>query len=342
MKTVAAAAGVSLATVSHTLNDTAYVSPILRERVLKAIRRLNYRPNAMARGLRTKRSKTVGIIIPDISDPFFHPIVRGAEDVLLHEGYTLLVGNSDSDVKKEELYYNTFLLKQVDGILDIVSPSERTPEFLLQHNPETTPIVYLDRFHRGLRGDMVLLDDVDTSRRAVAHLIERGHQRIATITGPLILHNARRRLEGYRRALLESGIPVDEKLIREGAFDQPSGYEHAKALLGLSPRPTAILVCNALMTIGALHATFDLGVSCPREIALVSFSDMELFDLVRPSVTAFKQPVYELGAKAAEILVDRLKGKLRAPFRRITLKSELVPRESSQAVRKSKMLAAAE
>lgn len=268
------------------------------------------------------------MIIPNISDPFFHPIVRGAEDTLLREGYTLVLGNSDNDLKKEELYYDTFRLKQVDGILAIVSPCERAPEYLLQHDSGVCPIVYVDRYHRDLQGDTVLLDDAGTSRRAVNHLFKLGHRQIAIITGPLLLNNARRRLEGYKRALTENKIGIEGRLIHEGAFDRASGYTLTKTILSLKPRPTAILASNALMAVGALHAFSDLGVSCPDEIALVSHNDSELFDLVRPPVTAFRQPVYELGASGAEILVERLRDGMDATFRRVVLKPEFVVRKS--------------
>lgn len=330
MRDIADRAQVSIATVSNVINATAYVTPKLRQRVLRAIRELHYQPNALARTLRTKQSKTVGMIIPNISDPFFDTIVRGAEDALVNEGYTLIVGNSDNDVGKEESYYNTFRAKRVDGMLLIISPAARPPEYLNHHDPEQVPVVYLDRYYRGLRGDTVQLDDVGGSYQAVCHLLESGHKHVAIITGPLKLVNASMRLQGYKRALVDHGLPVEPDLIREGRFDMQSGEEQTKILLGITPRPTALFVSNALMSVGALRAFAECGVRCPEEIALVSYNDLEWFDLLRPSITAVRHPVYDLGAKAAEMLLKRFSGRLTGPFRRITLKCELVVRESSR------------
>jgi LacI family transcriptional regulator len=329
MKQVAILAGVSQATVSHVINEATYVSPKVRGRVLKAIRELDYHPDAVARTLRTKRSRTVGMVIPNISDPFFDTVVRGAEDVLADGGYTLIVGNSDDDARKEEAYYGTFRAKRVDGILLIVSPGESVPEYLRLRAPAAPPIVYLDRYYRGLRGDAVLLDDEGGSYEGVRHLLCGGHRHIATITGPLNLLNSVMRLEGYKRALADNGIAFDHALVREGRFDTASGEEKTTELLGLSPRPTALFVENALMTVGALRAFKKCGVRCPEDVALVSYNDLEYFDLLRPTITAVRQPVYDLGATAAEILLKRLLGKLTGPFRRTILKFELVIRESS-------------
>jgi LacI family transcriptional regulator len=333
LKEVAARAQVSTATVSHVINKTAHVSSTLRERVLKAMRQLNYHPNAVARSLKTKRSKTVGMIIPDIANPFFPLVVRGAEDALRHEGYTLILGNSDGDLNKEELYYNTFQSKRVDGILLIVSPSSTPPEYLRRHNRSAAPIVYVDRFHRGLGGDVIMADNAGGSYQAVCHLVDSGHRHIGIITGPLELTNARLRLEGYERALREHQLPITEQLIRTGKFDVQSGYEQTKELLELNERPTAVFVSNALMTLGFLRALKDAGVRCPQDVALVSFDDMDWFDFSQPRISAVAQPAYELGAKAAELLVKRIAGDLSDQPSRRVLPTRLVIRESSLLTR---------
>lgn len=335
IRDVANRAAVSTATVSHVINQTIYVSPVLRQRVVEAIRELNYHPNGVARSLKTKKSKTVGMIIPDITNPYFPAVVRGAEDVLLHEGYTLIVGNSDGDQQKEELYYRTFQTKRADGILLIVSPSSSPPEYLRQHNPDAFPIVYLDRFHRGLRGDVVIADNVRGSCEAVCHLLASGHRRVAIITGPLELANARMRLEGYKRALREHHTRVEEELIRVGKFDVQSGYEETIKLLKLAKPPTAVFISNALMTMGCLRALRESGVRCPQGLALVSFDDLEWFDLTRPGITAVDQPAYELGATAAELLVKRISGKVCGPPYRRLLPTKLIVRRSSHAKSKT-------
>jgi LacI family transcriptional regulator len=329
IRDVATLANVSTATVSHVINQTTYVSPALRQRVIGAMRELNYHPNAVARSLKTKQSKTVAMVIPDITNPFFPAIVRGAEDVLRHEGYTLLLGNADEDGKTEETYYNTFHAKRVDGTLLIISPHSPTPEYLQKHNPDAFPIVYVDRFYRGLPGDVVIADNVGGSYQAVCHLIENGHRWIAIITGPLELVNARMRLNGYERALTKYRIPRNDNFVRPGRFDARSGYEQTLELLALRKPPTAIFSCNALMTIGCLRAIRERGLRCPEDLALVSFDDLEWFEVCSPSITAVSQPAYELGSTAAELLVKRISGTLCGPPCRKVLTTRLMVRESS-------------
>jgi len=330
---VALRSRVSTATVSHVINESAYVNPKLHARVMKAVRELNYQPNAMARSLRTKKTKTAGIVIPDITNPFFADVVRGAEDILLQAGYTLIVGNSDGETQKEEQYYRTFCSKQVDGLLVVVAPADHPPEYLRRHNCEAIPIVYLDRLYRGLRGDGVTADNSGGSYDAACHLLALGHRRVAIITGPLQLQNARMRLEGYKRALDHYHVEVDNELIREGQFDVRSGYDQTKALLSLRNRPTGLFVSNALMTMGSLRALFECRVRCPEEMALVSFDDILWFDLSRPSISAVSQPAYALGAKAAEMLLKRLSGRLTGRPRHKVLETELLVRDSSNCHR---------
>lgn len=330
---VAREAAVSTATVSHVINESAYVSPKLRERVLAAVRKLNYHPNALARGLRTKQTRTVGMVIPDITNPFFPEVVRGAEDILRHAGYTLIVGNSDNHTETEAAYYRTFLEKRVDGLLLIIATNDRRPDYLRQHDPRAVPIVFIDRFCRGLPGDAVWADNVQGSAEAVSHLAESGHRRIGIITGPHELVNARMRLEGYERALERHGIEIDRELIREGRFDIESGYEQAKVLLGLKVSPTALFVSNGLMTMGCLQAVYESGIRYPGDLAIVSFDDLKWFSHTRPQISAVAQPAYNLGTTAGDLLLKRIAGKLTGPPRRRLLATHLEIRDSSRPCR---------
>lgn len=329
IREVAVLAGVSTATVSHVLNNTVRVSPKLRERVLRVVHNLNYQPNHLARSLRTKQSHTVGMIIGNITNPFFPAEVRGVEDVLRREGFTLIVGNSDYDVGREEEYYRTFSAKRVDGLVLVLIPTE-PPEYLRRHNFQATPVVYIDHLLRGVEGDAVLIDNVRGSYRGVAHLIERGHRRIGVITGTMKTLMAPRRLRGYELALKNHGVPLIQELIREGHYDEQSGYERTKELLSLAPRPTAIFVCNGLMTMGCLRAIMEAGLRCPEEIALVSFDDLDWFKLMRPSITAVVNPAYELGSAAAEMLVNRMIKGVEGPPLHRKLATKLIVRESSE------------
>ena len=329
LKHIAERAGVSTATVSYVINNEAGVSPEVRERVLRIVREVRYRPNAVARGLRTKKSGTVSMIVPDITNPFFPGLVRGAEDVLREAGHTLIVGNSDGDVMKEQEYYRIFSARQTEGLLITASISSRAPEYLQHHDLSTVPVVFVDRYYRDVRSDTVCADNADGSFQAVRHLLDLGHRRIAIITGPLQLVNALLRLEGYKRALTLCHIQIEDALIREGRYDAESGFEQTQALLHLKERPTAIFVSNAPMTFGCLRALRENGVQCPDQVALISFDDAEWFELSKPSVSGVAQDAYQLGAAAGKILAKRISGQLTGAPRRRVFKTNLVIRESS-------------
>jgi LacI family transcriptional regulator len=330
MKEVAAHAGVSTMTVSNVINGTSKVAPELRERVLRAIKDLKYQPSVIARSLRTKRTHSIGMIMPDITNPFFPAVVRGAEDVLNQHGYTLIICNSDSDTQKEERYYRTLVARRVDGLFLIASATTHAPEYLLNHDLRAIPVVFIDRFYNGVRADAVFSDNMGGSFRAVNHLFACGHRRIGIITGPFELENSKMRLEGYKRSLALHHVKIDNRLIREGEYHARSGYEQTKALLSLEPRPTALFVSNAPMTYGCLRAIREAKIKCPEELALISFDDMEWFEVSYPSISGVAQDAYGLGKTAAQLLVKRLLGELTRPPRHKTLKTTLVLRESTK------------
>jgi DNA-binding LacI/PurR family transcriptional regulator len=333
LRDIAKKASVSTATVSNVLNDTLYVSPVLRERVLTAARLVGYRPNSIARSLRTKSSHTVGIIVPDVTNPFFPAVVRGAEDVLTRAGFTLIIGNSDNDPEKEGVYYRTFLDRQVDGLLTVPTRDE-APPILEDYKGRGIPVVYVDREYIGEKADVVMADNVGGSEACVRHLVKIGRRRIAAVTGPLSLGNARERLEGYRRALAAANLKVDGRLIREGAFDVASGRTCALELLQLEPRPDALFLANALMACGAYEALERTELSCPNDVAVACFDRLDFFDLLRPRLTSVAAPSYELGVIGAELVLDRIRGKLRGSGQRHLLRTQLIQRESTGVARK--------
>ena len=328
IRDIALLARVSTATVSHVLNDSAYVSPELKERVQSAVRELNYQPNPVARSLRTRQSRSVGMIIPDITDPFYPAIVRGAEDVLTEQGYILLVGNSDHKTSKEASYYRAFHSRYVDGLLMTVASLEAPPDYLLQHRPEMFPVVYIDRYFPGLRGDVVQSDAREGCRQGVEHLVQQGHRAIGMVTGPLATASAQERLDGCRAGLHGAGLALDPRLVREGNFDVASGYRQTQILLQMQPRPTALFLCNGPMAMGAIRALNDAGVRYPGQIAVMSFDDMESFELLRPGLTAIAQPAYDMGARAASLLLDRISGVLSGGYQRVLLPVHLRQRGS--------------
>jgi LacI family transcriptional regulator len=330
LRQVAMLAGVSTATVSHVLNGNYKVSPKLLARVMRVVKDVNYQPNDFARSLKTNRSKTIGMVVTDMTNPFYGATVRGAEDVLAREGYTLLVGNSGEDYSKEQSYYNIFKAKRAEGLIIVTCPTPYPPSYLLRHVMEEIPIVILNRDYPGLQADTVVSDNLDGSYQAVRHLLLAGHRRIGIITGQRDNIASARRLQGYERALINCQVKYEEELIQEGDFSNPrTGYDAAMKLCTMKNRPSALFVCNVRMTMGALKAIHELGMKVPTELALVSFDDEEWFELLSPRISGVAQPAYDLGVRAAEIVMDRLKGKLpKSPCRKV-LKTELKVRESS-------------
>jgi LacI family transcriptional regulator len=327
---VAKAARVSLATVSAVVNDSAYVSPALKVRVNAAIRTLGYRPNLIARGLAMRQSHTIGMIAPNIANPFWPEVVRGVEDAVHARGYTLLVASSDDDLRKEALYLNLFLAKRVDGILLCKAAGGLAPDLAAQLKGSRTPVVQLMRTSRVIRGDAVITDDQAASYEAVTHLSRLGYTRIAMISGVAHVSTSRRRLAGYRQALKDSGIKVDPALIEQGNFRVESGYTAGIELL--RRKPDAVFIGNYLMTVGFMRALRQHQLECPDDVAIITCDDHPWLDSFRPRLTTVNFPKYEIGREGARVLIDTVEAGPRVRdarrFRTVVIKSALSIRES--------------
>jgi LacI family transcriptional regulator len=324
---VAERAGVSTSTVSHVLNNTRWVSPDLRQRVLSAMQELNYEPNAVARSLKVKRSNTLGLIISDIGNPFFTAVVRGVEDVAQERGYTIILCNSDEDPAREAAYLRVLSARRVDGL--ILAPAGVRHDYLVRLARAHFPLVFLDREVPDMPMTSVLLENEVAAREGVRHLIRLGHRRIAMVSGRPLVTSTIDRIAGYRHALDEAGIPVDDRLIVSGDSRTEPARLASDAVLDVDPAPTAFFVANNLMTIGAVAAIHARGLAIPRDIALVGFDDFSWADVFRPRLTTVAQPTYELGRTAAELLVARIASEPETPPERIVLPGRLVVRESS-------------
>jgi LacI family transcriptional regulator len=326
---VAREAGVSAATVSNVINHGVPVSERLRRRVLRAMKKLDYHPDEIARSLRTKSTRTLGMVIPDITNPFFPSVVRGAEDAAIQRGYTLVLCNSDNQISKELDYLRILRAKRVDGILLILSPENKTQKTLKALKELPIPVVCLDRAPEGEHVDLIVVDNMGGAFRAVEHLLRLGHHAIAILTGPLDLKNARERLEGYKRALAQWSIGVPAPFIQEGNFTIASGNRLGQRLINLRPRPTAIFSSNDLMTLGLMKAIRQAKLRCPEDIAVVSFDDLPWWEALHPSISAVAQPAYQLGSEGATLLIDRIEEKRKGPFVQKSLPTKLIIRESS-------------
>jgi len=331
---VAKHARVSIATVSNVIRGTRRVSPALHERVQAAIRELDYFPNEIARSLKVKQTRMLALVLPDITNPFFPEIIRGAEDTAFERGYFLLTANTDEQIGRERRIVSALRSYRVDGIL-LASAPGKDSSHIRSTMESGISIVCLDRTVYGIKTDAVLLDNVRGGRECVRHLIQNGHSRIAIITGSLALQTGLERLRGYEEALREADIEIDRRLVLEGDFRDESGYRLGKELLQRRVRPTAIFVCNGVMTLGVLKAFEEMGVRCPDDIALATFDDLAVDRSFHPHLTAVVQPGYEMGARAATILMDRIEGKLtNEPFV-VRIVPTLIVRESTR-LRKTK------
>jgi len=327
---VAERAKVSIATVSNVIRGTRRVSPKLEERVRVAIRELDYYPNEIARSLKVKQTRMLGMIIPDITNPFFPEIIRGAEDTAFERGYFLVTANTDEQIGRERRIVGALRSYRVDGIL-LASAPGKDASHIRSTMDAGISVVCLDRSVAGVKTDAVLLDNVRGGRECVRHLIQSGHSKIAIITGSLTLQTGRERLQGYEEALAEADIEVDRKLIFEGDFRDESGYRLAKELLRRHARPTAIFVCNGVMTLGVLKAFEEMNVRCPEDIALATFDDLAVDRSFHPHLTAVVQPSYDIGSRAATILMDRIEGKLTDEPFVVRIVPTLIVRESTRA-----------
>ena len=306
IKEVAQEARVSIGTVSNVITGSVPVSRQRQERVLAAIRKLGYHPDHVARSLKLQRTKMLGMVISDITNPFFSQMVRGAEDAALERNYLILTFNTDDRVDREKQVLSVLRSRRVDGILLVVAPGVECPTHIGETLKRGTPIVCLDRVPPGIKVDSVSVDNEKGAREAVRHLLALGHKRIGIITGSLALQTAQERLKGYKEALAEVDVRVRPEWIREGDFHAESGYRRGRELLMGRDRPTALFISNGLMAIGVLKALTELGLGCPHDVALATFDDLPLTEVFKPHLTTVAQPAYSIGYKGADLLIQRI------------------------------------
>jgi LacI family transcriptional regulator len=324
---VARRAGVSKMTVSRVINNAASISPETRARVEQAIAELGYVPNALARSLRLKQTKTIALVLTDITNPFFTTIARGVEDTASQRGFNVIYCNTDESASEETEHLNVLAQKQTDGVLLV--PACLAPDSVLFLQERRTPVVVLDRRIPHVRVDTVRCDSEGGAYTLVRHLLELGHTRVAVLSGPRTVSTAIDRVAGYRRAMQAAGPGVNEELVIHGEYNQASGYAMAQQALALNPRPTALFAANNFIAVGAYRALRDAGLRVPEDISLVTFDDLPAPLVMEPFLTVASQPAYEMGCKATELLLARLSGEETAEPQEIILPTELIVRRSS-------------
>ncbi|MBY0190118.1 catabolite control protein A [Bacillus aerophilus] len=298
---VAREANVSMATVSRVVNGNPNVKPTTRKKVLEAIDRLGYRPNAVARGLASKKTTTVGVIIPDISSIFYSELARGIEDIATMYKYNIILSNSDQNTDKELHLLNTMLGKQVDGI--VFMGGNITDVHVEEFKRSPVPIVLAASVEEQAQTPSVNINYEQAIYDSVQLLVEKGHKRIAFVSGPMSEPiNSVRKLAGYKRALEEAGIAFDDTLVAEGDYSYDSGIEALAHLLEQSDKPTAVIAATDEMALGVIHGAQDRGVSIPENLEVIGFDNTRLSLMVRPQLTTVVQPTYDIGAVAMRLL----------------------------------------
>lgn len=330
LKDIARLANVSIATVSMILNNKGQnISASTRENILRIARERNYIPNAMARSLIIGRTKIIGLIIPDISNPFFPELARGVEDKANVSGYNVIFCNIDDDLEKEEKCLEMLAEKMVDGI--IYAHSAKRTGGLESYIRENVPIILIDRDMdvKNVKGK-VLVDNLHGAYQGVKHLLEKGYRKIAFVTGALTSNTALGRLNGYKKALMEYDVQINERYIKAGHYKSEWGVEATKQFLLEGIDFDAVFCGNDLIALGVMKTLIDQGFRIPDDVGVVGFDDIWMAKMVVPELTSIKQPIYEMGCKAAEMLIDVISNpETEGVDREIILKPQLIVRRSS-------------
>lgn len=327
IRDVARHAQVSTATVSATLNSSAYVSPDLKARVVAAVEALGYAPSGIAKSLKTGKTRLLALVVADVSNPFFTGLVDAVEAAAYERGYSLMLCNSDENFERERHHLNLIRAQRCDGL--ILSP---TGDALAYREAGfmgcPMPTVLIDRTIEAWPVDSVTLDNVSAAMQATSYILDLGHRRIGTISGPPHVSTGADRLAGYLKALAARGIKPDPGHVRSGDYREDVAYSATRDVLKLPNPPTAIYVANNLMLVGVMRAIAEAGFNCPGDISVVSTDDFSWSTAFRPRLTTVRQPVREIGVEAVRLVVDRITRSSDDPAKRLVLQPTLIVRES--------------
>jgi LacI family transcriptional regulator len=326
MKQVAERAGVSISTVSHVINNTRVVSDDVRQRVLGIIDEMHYIPSAVARSLKNDKTHTIGVLVPNSSNPYFAELIRWIEEAAFRLGYNIILCNAHGGDHKQTAYLRLLMEKRIDGLVLVASGADDEQDLLL-HNP-SVPIVQLERALPGLDADLILAGEEEGAHQATRHLIDLGHRAIACVAGPANLPRTRDRVGGFRRAMREAGLAVPEEYIVHAAFTSAGGYAAFEQLLALAHPPSAVFVTSDLMALGGLCAASQAGIRLPAQLSVVGYDDIDGADYASPPLTTVAPPKREMAHRAIEQLIGRIKGN-EDPLRNTVFVSRLVVRASS-------------
>lgn len=325
IKKIAKKAGVSVGTVSKVLNYDKTVSEINKRKVIRIIKELNYRPNRIARSLSKGKTKNVGFIIPDITNPFFPELVRGASDLLISNGYYIFLCSSDNDSNKEDFYINDLVSMWIDGI--IIAPSDTENRDIGIFNKIISPFVVVDREIKELNKDLIIINNKKGAYEAASYLISNGHRRIVILAGPQYTKTAQDRFMGWKKALEEKAL-FREEFAFWGNFSIDSGYEMMKKVFNNLGKVDAVFACNDLIALGAIQAIEEKKYKIPDDISIIGFDDIYLSRFLKSPLTTVKQPIYDMGKIAAEILLDRMSSSKDFVPKKVVIEGNLIERGS--------------
>lgn len=327
IRDVANRAKVSTATVSAVINDSAYVSPELRARVLAAISELDYTPSLAARNLKRGRSQLIALVVSDLANPFFAKLVWAAEAAVAAWGYSLVLFNSDEKPENERRILSRIKMLSCDGII-LVPVDVAATQPPRDTEGEPIPTVLFGRTVEGQKADTITIDNVSAARQVTNYLMDLGHTRIGTITGPLHLTTGRGRLDGMLEAMRARGLEPAPGHIRSGEFREDTAYSVARELLTLPDRPTALYIANGVMALGVMRALADLGMKCPSDISIASTDTIPGIGGLRPRLTRTEHPVIDMANEALRLLVERINRGLSTDARNVVFQPSLVVGES--------------
>lgn len=328
IKDVAKSANVSIATVSRLIRNDGFISEELKKRINEAIKELDYKPNLVARSLKLRKSNTIGLIFPDIENPFFISLIKKAEEVAYENGYSVILGNTENNPEKEKLYLEVFKGKLVDGYIIITSFSDKN---YISESLKDEKVIYVDR-SLGIDGETCIkLDNKKGIKLALEYLISLNHKKIGIINVPTNITTGKERYEGYKQILRKNNIEIDENIIKFAGFSAESSLEKTKELLELKNRPTAILPTSNLTTVGALMAINELNLKIPEDISIIGFDELDWSILLNPPLTTIKQPAYRFGEIGIKTLLKKIGGK-KLKNKTIVLKPEIIIRKSCRKI----------
>ena len=322
---------ISASTVSRALKDNPLISETTREKIKKAAIEMGYRPNVMAANLRTRRTNTIGVIVPLINRHFFSSVISGIEDVAYKQGFAVTISQSNDNQEKESTIAHTLFSNRVDGLILSIGMETQSYDHLKLFSERNIPLVFFDRIVEEIPAHKIVIDDFGGAYRATQHLIEQGRKKVAHIGGPLNLQIYTKREAGYRQAISDAGLQINEDLILHNSLTREDGLNAIKRILQTKERPDAIFCANDTTALSAIIHLKEKGIKIPENIAIVGFSNEPFSELVTPSISTIKQPGFEMGQKAAELLIKQIGSKVKPKnYQTIVMETELIVRNSSQ------------